>query len=317
MELFALHLVVFDEGNGPRVSVIIPTYGDSEYVDGSIESVANQTYSDIEVVIVDSTGVDRLANLSVVGVDIEYVYQEPSGLGAARNTGIERATGDVVGFLDADDRWLPSKVQWQLEVMRGGVDFVYGDAYDVREGTRFPMSSISVGDSKTLYRRFFLEGGIPCPTVMARRECFDRHTFDESLSALEDRHLWVRLLHDFTPGCVPKPLAKYVRRDDSMSSDPELMYESELQVIDDLTNRYKDLQSYRQQAVLRAKYEYGKRLIRAGRTREARSVLLEVLRRRPTDTKTLALTATALAPIGNQTLLRWLEAGVGRKRSSR
>ena len=308
---------MFEEENSPRVSVIIPTYGDSEYVDGAIESVAAQTYSNIEVVIVDSTGVDRLANLSVVGVDIEYVYQDPSGLGAARNTGIENSTGDVVGFLDADDRWLPSKAQWQLEVMRDGVDFVYGDAYDVRDGTRFLMSSIPVKDSKTLYRRFFLEGGIPCPTVMARRECFDRHTFDEALSALEDRHLWVRLLHDFTPGRVPKPLAKYVRRDDSMSSDPKLMYESELQVIDDLTNRYMNLHTHRQQAVLRAKYEYGKRLIRAGRMGKARSVLLEILRQHPTDTKTIILTATALAPVGNQTFLQWLEAGVGRMRSRR
>lgn len=309
---------MFDEGNGgPRVSVIIPTYGDSEYVDGAVESVADQTYCDIEVVVVDSSDVKRLANLSVTGVDIEYVYQEPSGLGAARNAGIEKATGDVVGFLDADDRWLPSKVKWQLEVIRDGADFVYGDAYDVRDGARFPMPSIPVKDPETLYRRFFLKGGIPCPTVMARRACFDHHTFDESLSALEDRHLWIRLLRDFTPGRVAKPIAEYVRRDDSMSSDPELMYESERWVIDDLTDRYEDLRNYRQQAVLRAKYEYGKRLIRAGRTEEARSVLLEVLRKRPTDTKAIALTTTALAPVGNQTLLRWLEAGVGRMRSSR
>ena len=308
---------MFDEGNGPRISVIIPTYGDSEYVDGAIESVADQTYSDIEVVIVDSTGVDRLANLSVVGVDIEYVYQEPSGLGAARNTGIERATGDVIGFLDADDRWLPSKVKWQLKVMRDGADFVYGDAYDVRDDARFPMSSIPIGNPETLYRRFFLEGGIPCPTVMARRACFDHHTFNESLSALEDRHLWVRLLHDFTPGRVPEPTAEYVRRDNSMSSDPELMYESERQVINDLTNRYEDLRNHQQQAVLRAKYEYGKRLIRADRTGEARSVLFEVLRRRPTDPKTLALTAASLAPAESQTLLRWLEAAVSHVRSSR
>lgn len=318
IELFALLPVVFDEGNGgPRVSVVIPTYGDSEYVDGAVKSVANQTYSDIEAVIVDSSGVDRLANLSVAGVDIEYVFQKPSGLGAARNAGIERSTGDIVGFLDADDRWLPSKIKSQLEVMRSGADFVYGDAYDVRDGTRFPMSSIPVGDSKTLYRRFFLNGGIPCPTVMARRACFDRHTFDESLSALEDRHLWVRLLHDFTPGRVAEPLAEYVRRDDSMSSDPELMYESELRVIEDIIDRYEDLRNLRQQAVLRAKYEYGKRLIRVGRTEEARSVLFKLLRRHPTDIKTLILITTALFPVRNNIILRWLEAGVGRMRSIR
>lgn len=309
---------MFDEGNSsPRVSVVIPTYGDSEYIDRAVESVAAQTYDDIEVIIVDSSGVDRLANFSVTGVDIEYMYQKPSGLGAARNAGIERAKGDIIGFLDADDRWLPPKVEWQLEALRNGADFVYGDAYDVRDGARFPMSSIPVGEPNTLYRRFFLQGGIPCPTVMARRVCFDRHTFDESLSALEDRHLWVRLLHDFTPGRVSEPIAEYVRRDDSMSSDAELMYESERQVIDDLIDRYEDLYNHRQQAVHRAKYEYGKRLIRVGHTEEARSVLLEILRQRPTDTKTLTLIATTLAPVGNQTVLQWLEAGAGRVRSSR
>lgn len=309
---------MFNEGSdSPRVSVVVPTYGDSEYVDGAIESVANQTYSDIEVIIVDSSGVNRLANLSMGGIDIEYVYQKPSGLGAARNVGIERSTGDVIGFLDADDRWLPTKIKSQLEIMQNGAEFVYGDAYDVRDSARFPMSSIPVGDPETLYQRFFLNGGIPCPTVMARRVCFDHHTFDESLSALEDRHLWVRLLHDFTPGRVAEPVAEYIRRENSMSSDPELMYKSERRVIDDLTDRYEGLRNYRRQAILRAKYEYGKRLVRAGRTEEARSVLFEILRCQPINIKTLVLTATTLTPVGSQTLLRWLEAAVGRTRSSR
>ena len=306
-----------NRSSAPRVSVVIPTYGDSEYVDGAIESVANQTYSDIEVIIVDSSGVDRLADLSLGELDIEYLYQQPSGLGAARNAGIKRSSGDIVGFLDADDRWLPEKIQSQLEIIQDGADFVYGDAYDVRDGTRFPMSSIPVGNPETLYQRFFLNGGIPCPTVMARRVCFDHHTFDESLSALEDRHLWVRLLHDFTPGRVAEPVAEYVRRDNSMSSDPELMYESERWVIDDLTDRYEALRNHRRQAILRAKYEYGKRLIRVGRTEEARSVLFKILKQQPVELKALALVATTLAPVESQTLLMWLEAAVGRVRSSR
>lgn len=130
-------------GSGPLVSVVVPTYGNSEFIDGALESIADQTHANIEIIVVDSSGVDWLSELEARTEGFEYVYQEPNGLAAARNRGIDRATGDLIAFLDADDRWLLEK---QLAVINAGTDVVYTDTYIDENGSpsRSPKPTISI-----------------------------------------------------------------------------------------------------------------------------------------------------------------------------
>lgn len=101
----------------PTVSVIIPTYDDADILPRAVQSVLEQTYSDFEVVVVDDASTDDTEE-KVAGMDdprIQFVSHETNqGGSAARNTGLRRATGEFVAFLDADDEWREEKLERQL-----------------------------------------------------------------------------------------------------------------------------------------------------------------------------------------------------------
>ena len=294
-------------GDGPPVSVIVPTYDDSEHVGDALASIAAQTHDNVEIVVVDSSGVEWLRDLAAGVEGFEYAFQEPRGLGAARNRGLDLATGDVVGFLDADDRWVPEKLERQLAALDSDTDVVYSDVYLVENGKARRQSALPVRNPSTHHIDFLHEGGVPMPTVLARAACFDDERFEEDLPAVEDRHLWARLFARYTPARVAEPLAYYTRREESMSSDAETMYEAELTVIDDLCDRLPDLGPHRAALERKAQYKYGKRLLRIGDGRAARGPLRSAVVTGEHDPRALALFAVAHAPAGHARLLDLLE----------
>ncbi|GAA0450394.1 glycosyltransferase [Halococcus dombrowskii] len=302
------------EGEGPPVSVIVPTYGDSEYLGPALESIAAQTHGNVELIVVDSSDVTWLRDLAARVEGFTYMFQEPSGLAAARNRGLDAATGEMVAFLDADDRWLPEKLDRQLAAVADGADVVYSDVYLVEDGEKRRQSALPVRNPETHHIDFLYEGGVPMPTVLARRECFADERFDERLPVAEDRHLWARLFARYRPARVAEPLACYTRREGSMSSDLELMYETELAVIDDLADRLPDLAVHRAALERKAQYKYGKRLLRAGRSSEARHELRRAVVAGERDPRALALLAVAYAPVGHARLLELLERLQERRR---
>ena len=102
------------------VSVIIPTYNRAHLVGEAIESVLNQDIEDcsLEIIVVDDGSVDDTRTVvAQFGQDVRYVYQENQGVGAARNRGLEEASGEWLAFLDSDDLWLPDKLSLQFQVL--------------------------------------------------------------------------------------------------------------------------------------------------------------------------------------------------------
>ena len=100
----------------PKVSVVIPTYQHAHFVAQAISSVLSQTYCDLEVIVVDDGSTDDTQEIVAgFGEQIRVVQHEKnSGLSAARNTGIQLSRGEYVAFLDADDIWLPEKLEKQI-----------------------------------------------------------------------------------------------------------------------------------------------------------------------------------------------------------
>ena len=100
----------------PRVSVIIPTYNYGRFLPESIGSAQRQTVSDLEIIVVDDGSTDETPQI-LAGISeprLTAVRTPNGGISAARNRGLDMATGDYIAFLDADDRWAPDKLERQL-----------------------------------------------------------------------------------------------------------------------------------------------------------------------------------------------------------
>ena len=179
----------------PLVSVVIPTYNSVKFIAQAIDSVLNQTYTNYEIVIVDDGSTDETKKLlkSYQG-KINYVYQENQGVATARNRGIEIATGELIAFLDADDLFLPNKLEQQVKVLleQPSLGMVVcgwritdeaGEAIgDVKLWERLPKLDLEtwlywkpVLPSATIVRREWLleVGGFPQATIPVEDvECF-------------------------------------------------------------------------------------------------------------------------------------------------
>ena len=101
------------------VSVVIPAYNSAQTIMRAVESVRRQSYAPYEVIVVDDGSTDGTADIVKAFPDVTYYYQENSGPAAARNLGVAKASGRLVAFLDADDRWQPEKLQKCVNALLG------------------------------------------------------------------------------------------------------------------------------------------------------------------------------------------------------
>ena len=105
--------------NSICISAVIPAYNAEKYITRAIDSVLGQTRPVDEIIIVDDGSTDNTAEaIKRYGDKIQYIYQENAGVSAARNTGIKAAATDWIAFLDADDEWLPERIQLQVELLK-------------------------------------------------------------------------------------------------------------------------------------------------------------------------------------------------------
>lgn len=114
---------------GPLISTIVPVYNGGRYLADALESVLNQGYRPIEIIVVDDGSIDGSAEVArSYGGRIRYHYQPNRGAGVARNVGVDLAMGAYFAFLDADDLWTERKLERQTEALEadGSMDMVFG-----------------------------------------------------------------------------------------------------------------------------------------------------------------------------------------------
>jgi glycosyltransferase involved in cell wall biosynthesis len=121
----------------PLVSVIIPVYNGERFLAEAIESVLGQTYSPVEIIVIDDGSEDHSAQIAQNYKEVSYFYQPNSGLSAALNSGIKQATGSLLAFLDADDLWTDDKLMLQVAAMKDdpAVEAVFGHHVRFYTGT--------------------------------------------------------------------------------------------------------------------------------------------------------------------------------------
>ncbi|MDP8975950.1 MAG: glycosyltransferase family 2 protein [Actinomycetota bacterium] len=121
------------------VSVVVPVHNGERYLGDALQSVLDQTHADLEVIVVDDGSTDRSAGVAKdFGAAIHLVRQAHMGGGAARNSGIQRARGQALALLDADDVWEPTKLERQLAALdeEPQLDLVFTHAAEFVSGDR-------------------------------------------------------------------------------------------------------------------------------------------------------------------------------------
>lgn len=184
----------------PKASIIIPTYNRSRFLAEAIDSALNQTYSNVEVIVVDDGSTDGTPQLlERYGGKIRVVRQANGGCASARNAGIESAGGEYLVFLDSDDRLMPEKLAREIAILnaRPTHGYVFSDSYyfyGQRFGTLYLRPCPHRGKSGYLAANLFLNPGIDPSAVTYRRSCFPLETrFDERLRCNEDTDLLIRV----------------------------------------------------------------------------------------------------------------------------
>ncbi len=204
---------------GSFVSVIIPTYGSAKYVCQAVDSALGQTHADLEVIVVDDGSTDDTRDrLERYGRRIRYIYQEHQGCSTARNEGIRSARGEYLVFLDADDIWLPQKLERQVAVLdqTPEVGLIYCWAYFINSGGqriayngREVLGNFETG-SRVFEQLLFRNVIGPTSGVTIRKDCVAKvGIFDQSLPYAEDRDLWMRISLRYQVAVVPEPLVCY------------------------------------------------------------------------------------------------------------
>jgi glycosyltransferase involved in cell wall biosynthesis len=182
----------------PRVSVIIPVYNGAATIGRALQSVFDQTFADFEIVVVDDGSTDRTrAIVEQFGDRVGLVEQANCGPSAARNNGARHSSGEFLAFLDADDEWLPRKLEQGVAAMLADPDaaLVYSDMIVVNEaGEEFRRSQIrpDTAHAPSMDEMLTQIWPIMPSTVLLRRAAFDRTGgFCEQLRGPEDIHFWL------------------------------------------------------------------------------------------------------------------------------
>ena len=193
----------------PLVSVIIPTYQRAKFLVKAIESVLNQTYPHIELIVIDDGSKDETPYV-VCRYPLKYVKLPRNfGVSFARNRGILKAKGDFIAFLDSDDRYEKQKIEKQVDFMLKHPHFMAVQTEEVwfRHGKR-----INPKKRHAKARGYFLDRALDLcvvspSSVMLRREVFaEVGLFDEFLPVCEDYDFFIRYALKYAMGYIPEPL---------------------------------------------------------------------------------------------------------------
>jgi teichuronic acid biosynthesis glycosyltransferase TuaG len=201
----------------------MPAFEAEQWIGSSIDSVIKQTFEEWELIIIDDGSTDQTAEICQLYTQrdprIQYHYQLNGRQGKARNLGIKQAKGVYIAFLDADDLWVPEKLERSLDLLAAsGADMISTGAWewdgssDLRDCRQKYLEETLYTRENALYP-FALGNRIPLLTVVLRKDALDAvRGFDEDkkLASAEDYDLWIRLLlAGYRIQSIKEPLAIY------------------------------------------------------------------------------------------------------------
>jgi glycosyltransferase involved in cell wall biosynthesis len=214
----------------PLVSVVIATYNMARFLPLALRSALGQNYENIEVLVIDDGSQDDTqAVMAPFRSDhrVRYVFQQNGGQASAKNHGIREARGEYVAFLDADDMWVPDKLERQMPLFlrSSAVGIVYSRFAYIDEAGR----DLRI-EGYDLYRGrvsgpLLIQNFIGFGTSVVRKECFARlGSFDEAIGMGIDYDLWLRFSTQYEFDYVDLPLLRYREWSGQMSRNWRVRY---------------------------------------------------------------------------------------------
>lgn len=197
---------------GPRVSIVIPFYN-CAYVDQAIESALNQSYANVEVIVVNDGSTKHTDKIVPYRHRIKYIEKANGGTASALNTGIRNASGTYFAWLSSDDFYDRNKIASQVAFMQthnacaSHTSFYLINAHN-QINSRYPF--MSFGNRSQFFESMKQSCLINGCTVMLRMDVFQQvGLFDESLRYVHDYDYWMRVLLKYDFPYIPQPLLYY------------------------------------------------------------------------------------------------------------
>ena len=277
----------------PRVSIVITSYNAEPFIGETLDSIMAQTYRDHEIIVVDGGSTDNTVEVvSHYPPPVRLIAGQRLNKAAGRNVGILAASGEYIAFVDADDLWLPDKLQAQINLFgeHPELNWVYSDCYmfDGQTGANIctwsSRSHLHAGDILEL---LFQNNFIASPTPVFRRDVFDTvGFFDDNLQRhqVEDADMWLRAAAKYPIGLVPRPLARYRRHPNSltMREDPQMALQGIIFMLELAVKREPArLGPLRGRVFSNRCVGLGKGYAGMGETSAARSMFIEAIRYSP------------------------------------
>ncbi len=227
-----------------KISVIIPIYNTEKYLSKCVSSVINQTYKNIEIILIDDGSTDRSLNIckkfSKNDDRIKVIYEENKGVSYARNMGIKNSTGEYITFIDSDDfidenmllNLYNVLIKENADVSVCGYDFYDGKHFKYKKRKNYTLT----GDDK--YKGIF---SFNCQGKLYKKELFNNILFDNKTFA-EDAYINFKLLKKVNKitYILEKPLYHYRKRNNSLSTTYGVRHFELLDVINEIIDFLKD-----------------------------------------------------------------------------
>lgn len=224
--------------NKPLVSIVISVFNKKRFVVESIKSALNQTYENIEVIVVDDASTDSSFELicSISDPRVKVYRIEHAGPSGCKNYGYEQSTGAFVAFLDADDLWDREKLTTHIEALNehpeSGLCFSLTRIIDESGNELFCEAPYSVPNNwyqAMLQRNYLMSGS----NSVHRRESLQHvGLFDTTLKASADWDLYIRCAREFPLVLIPQALVRYRHSQEQYSLDVRAIEQSALKIIE-------------------------------------------------------------------------------------
>lgn len=225
------------------VSVVIPAYNREGTIKRAVDSVLNQTYPDIEVIVVDDGSTDHTVEIVREYQDkrVQIICQkERGGANKARNTGIANAKGEYIAFQDSDDEWLPDKLSIQIDLMEREKFQACYCAHNLIENGKETITIPPDHEDTDKYQTHLQEilmryNVIGTPTLVIKHELL-RHLgtqyFDEDMFRMQDYDFVIRIMKTTEIGYVNTALVNLYRVEGSITADHGALYDAAARMIE-------------------------------------------------------------------------------------